>query len=91
MAEAAQRVAKGNYDQPIPVEGSREVKEVAENFNQMAQKVRATQHSQRDLLANVTHELKTPLTSIQGFAQAIQDGAASGPEAELAQRRDDHL
>lgn len=46
----------------------------------MAQKVRATQHSQRDLLANVTHELKTPLTSIQGFAQAIKDGAASEPD-----------
>ncbi len=81
VAQAAQRVAAGNYDQPVPVEGSIEVKEVAENFNQMAQKVRDTQHSQRDLLANVTHELKTPLTSIQGFAQAIQDGAASEPEA----------
>ncbi len=81
VAQAAQRVAKGNYDQPVPVEGSREVKEVAENFNHMAQKVRATQQSQRDLFANVTHELKTPLTSIQGFAQAIQDGAASEPAA----------
>ncbi len=81
VAQAAQRVAKGNYDQPVPIEGSVEVKEVAENFNQMAQRVRDTQQSQRDLLANVTHELKTPLTSIQGFAQAIKDGAASEPEA----------
>ncbi len=81
VAQAAQRVATGNYDQPVPVEGSLEVKEVAENFNHMAQKVRDTQHSQRDLLANVTHELKTPLTSIQGFAQAIKDGAASEPDA----------
>lgn len=81
VAQAAQRIAKGNYSQPVPVEGSLEVKEVAENFNQMAQKVRDSQQVQRDLLANVTHELKTPLTSIQGFAQAIQDGAASEPEA----------
>ncbi len=42
----------------------------------MAQQVRGTQQIQRDFLANVSHELKTPLTSIQGFAQAIQDGAA---------------
>ena len=81
VAQAAQRIAKGDYNQPVPVEGSLEVKEVAENFNQMAQKVRDSQQVQRDLLANVTHELKTPLTSIQGFAQAIKDGAASEPEA----------
>jgi signal transduction histidine kinase len=81
VAQAAQQIAAGDYDQTVPVEGSTEFKEVAVNFNQMAQQVRATQHSQRDFLANVTHELKTPLTSIQGFAQAIQDGAASEPEA----------
>jgi signal transduction histidine kinase len=81
VAQAAQRIAQGNYTQPVPVEGSVEVKEVAVNFNQMAQTVRDSQQVQRDLLANVTHELKTPLTSIQGFAQAIKDGAASEPDA----------
>ena len=81
VAQAAQKIAAGDFNQTVPVEGSVEVKEVAENFNQMVQKVRDTQQSQRDLLANVTHELKTPLTSIQGFAQAIKDGAASEPEA----------
>jgi two-component system OmpR family sensor kinase len=81
VAQAAQKITAGDYDQSVPVEGSAEFKVVAVNFNQMAQKVRDTQHSQRDFLANVTHELKTPLTSIQGFAQAIQDGAASEPEA----------
>ena len=81
VAQAAQKIAAGDFNQTVPVEGSIEVKDVAENFNQMAQKVRDSQQSQRDLLANVTHELKTPLTSIQGFAQAIKDGAASEPEA----------
>ncbi len=81
VAQAAQKIAAGDYDQTVPVEGPSEFKEVAVDFNQMAQKVRDTQHSQRDFLANVTHELKTPLTSIQGFAQAIQDGAANEPEA----------
>jgi signal transduction histidine kinase len=81
VAQAAQKITAGDYDQSVPVEGSREFKELANDFNQMAQKVRDTQQSQRDFLANVTHELKTPLTSIQGFAQAIQDGAASEPEA----------
>ncbi len=81
VAQAAQKIAAGNYDQVVPVEGPQEFKEVAVDFNQMAQKVRDTQQSQRDLVANVSHELKTPLTSIQGFAQAIKDGAASEPEA----------
>jgi signal transduction histidine kinase len=81
VAQAAQKITAGDYNQTVPLEGPTEFKDVAVNFNQMAQKVRDTQHSQRDFLANVTHELKTPLTSIQGFAQAIQDGAAREPEA----------
>ncbi len=81
IAQAAQKIAAGDYNQTVPVEGPEEFKDVAVDFNQMAQQVRNSQQSQRDFLANVTHELKTPLTSIQGFAQAIQDGAASEPEA----------
>jgi signal transduction histidine kinase len=81
VAQAAQKIAAGEYDQAVPVEGPAEFKEVAVDFNHMAEKVRGAQQSQRDLVANVSHELKTPLTSIQGFAQAIQDGAASDPAA----------
>ncbi|HEY4720792.1 MAG TPA: HAMP domain-containing sensor histidine kinase, partial [Anaerolineae bacterium] len=81
VARALQKIAAGDYNQHIPLEGPSEVQEMAGSFNQMAQKVRDTQQSQRDLLANVTHELKTPLTSIQGFAQAIKDGVTSEPES----------
>ena len=47
----------------------------------MVQRVHASQKSQRDFVANVSHELKTPLTSIQGFAQAILDNTANTPES----------
>jgi two-component system sensor histidine kinase ResE len=47
----------------------------------MTQQVKITQAAQRDFLANVTHDLRTPLTSIQGFSQAIIDGVASNPNA----------
>jgi signal transduction histidine kinase len=81
VAQAADRIAGGDYSQRVPVEGSSEVQEMATNFNAMTQQVRDTQQSQRDFLANVSHELKTPLTSIQGFSQAIKDGLTNDPES----------
>jgi signal transduction histidine kinase len=80
IAKAAHGVARGDY-QPIQVKGPSEVQELGQAFNNMAWQVQSSQKSQRDFVANVSHELKTPLTSIQGFAQAIVDGAASTPEA----------
>jgi two-component system sensor histidine kinase ResE len=49
-------------------------------FNAMVARTQASQTSQRDFVANVSHELKTPLTSIQGFSQAILDGTAQTDE-----------
>ncbi len=80
MVSASRAVARGEYP-AIPVEGPAEVRELAGALNDMSQQVQATQQSERDFIANVSHELKTPLTSIQGFAQAILDGAAQTPES----------
>jgi two-component system, OmpR family, sensor kinase len=66
---------------PVAVSGPTEVKSLAQSFNEMTNQLRASQQSQRDFVANVSHELKTPLTSIQGFAQALLDGTADTPEA----------
>lgn len=83
MAHAAQQIAQGRYP-TIQLEGPPEVQSLGLALNQMTHALRNTQQSQRDLVANVSHELKTPLTSIQGFAQALVDGAADTPEAQRA-------
>jgi signal transduction histidine kinase len=62
--------------------GPREVQELAQAFNSMNWRVQNSQQSQRAFVANVSHELKTPLTSVQGFAQAILDGTAATPDAQ---------
>ena len=67
--------------QPVEPGGPHEVQTLARAFNSMLARVQSSQRSQRDFVANVSHEMKTPLTSIQGFAQAILDHTADTPEA----------
>jgi len=80
MAGASKAVAAGKYDQQLPLTGPEEVQSLAAAFNEMVRRVQTSRQAQRDFVANVSHELKTPLTSIQGFAQAILDGTAQKPE-----------
>lgn len=80
IAKAAEEIAAGNYEQQLDISSPVEVARLATSFNSMAHQVQSTLQSQQDLVANVSHELKTPLTSIQGFSQALLDGTA-GDEA----------
>ncbi|MCJ7717813.1 MAG: HAMP domain-containing histidine kinase [Anaerolineales bacterium] len=79
--EAASKAVAGGEFRLIPVEGPDEVKALAGSYNEMVKRVQSTQQSQRDFVANVSHELKTPLTSIQGFSQAIQDGTVNSEKS----------
>lgn len=81
MVEASKDVAAGNYDRDISLDGPEEVRSLAIAFNNMAHRVKASQQMERDFVANVSHELKTPLTSIKGFSQAILDGAVDNVAA----------
>ncbi len=81
FSDAAAVVASGRLGARVPVNGAAEVRAVAEAFNHMSEQLETQQSAQQDFLANVSHDLKTPLTSIQGYAQAIIDGATPDPVA----------
>ncbi len=80
VTHAAQEMARGDYDQQLEPAGDDEIGRLADAFNEMAEQVNRSHRMMRDLLGNVSHELKTPLTSIQGFSQAMEDGAISSDE-----------
>jgi signal transduction histidine kinase len=80
ITAASEEIARGNYDHHITGYGSEEVSRLAQAFNNMASQVSRSHRTLREFLANVSHELKTPLTSIQGFSQAMIDGALNKPE-----------
>jgi two-component system OmpR family sensor kinase len=80
LAGASELMAQGDYQQQISLDGPDEMKQVADSFNTMAAQVASTQTAQREFVANVSHDLKTPLTSIRGWSQALLDGAATTPE-----------
>jgi signal transduction histidine kinase len=80
VKSAAQKIAQGDYSQRVPEEGPTEVKELAASFNHMTSEVEQSQMRLHHFVADVSHELKSPLTSIQGFAQALLDGTAADEE-----------
>jgi signal transduction histidine kinase len=81
ITRASTEIAQGNYGQQLPIEGWGEMARLATSFNRMSREVDRSQRTMRDFVANVSHELKTPLTSIQGYSQAILEGVADDPTA----------
>ena len=75
MSHAAKMFAKGKFDVRIPVYGDDEVSELAAAFNNMASSLSTNEEMRRVFLANVSHDLRTPMTTISGFIDGIIDGA----------------
>ena len=83
MAEAARKFGQGEFDIRVTGYESRcdEVSALAEAFNSMANSLEKVESQRADFIANVSHELKTPMTTIAGFAEGILDGTIP-PERE---------
>ncbi len=82
MADIASEFAKGNFAKRASPTGSSEIARLAASFNHMADQLSTTEQSRRDFLANVSHELRSPITSIQGFAQGMLDGTVKETDRE---------
>ena len=75
VAEASRSLARGTRPDPVPVEGAAELATLAVAFNDLASQLTRAREAEQSFLLSVSHELKTPLTAIRGYAEALQDGA----------------
>lgn len=83
MANAARQFAKGELSVRVTGHGRvDEVGELAEAFNQMAESLEKAERSRMDFVANVSHELKTPMTTISGYADGLLDGTIPMEQAQ---------
>jgi two-component system OmpR family sensor kinase len=80
LASATRRVAAGERGVAVPVEGDDELADLGRAFNDMSSDLETANEAQRRFLESVSHELKTPLTSIRGYAEALREGAVSPAE-----------
>ncbi|MBQ7380273.1 MAG: HAMP domain-containing histidine kinase [Clostridia bacterium] len=74
MSRAAKSFAAGKFDVRVPVHGNDEVAELARAMNNMAQSLEALDNMRTSFMANVSHDLRTPMTTISGFIDGILDG-----------------
>jgi signal transduction histidine kinase len=83
VAQAAKLVAEGNYQVDLSNDQAREkeVYDLIQSFKEMTLKLERLESLRTELLAGVTHELKTPVTSISGLLQAMKDGVVTGEDA----------
>ena len=74
LLEAMDKVANGNFEERVDVTSSDELGELAQSFNHMAESLQTHEKVQKDFIANISHDLRSPLTSMQGFLTAMLDG-----------------
>jgi histidine kinase len=81
MQSASRHIASGHYKERVQVTGEDELAELAQSFNQMAHTLAQTEERRRQLVGDVAHELRTPLSSIKSVMEGLQDGVLAAEPA----------
>ncbi|MDX1691955.1 MAG: HAMP domain-containing sensor histidine kinase, partial [Acidimicrobiia bacterium] len=82
LEDASARIADGDFGARVPVQGEDELTQVAIAFNEMARQLEAARGREREFLVSVSHDLRTPLTTIAGYAEAMEEGRVSDDDLE---------
>ena len=80
IVDGANRFAQGHFDRKLDDYDIREIADLASTLNRMANQLQLLETIRQDFVANVSHELKTPITSIKGFVETLRDGAKDNRE-----------
>ncbi len=91
VTEAAKKIASGDLSHRVPENGSDEVGQMAQTFNQMAGSLAYDRQLRRNMTADISHELRTPLSIIQGNLEAMMDGVLPPSPEEIASLHDETM
>jgi signal transduction histidine kinase len=92
LSSAAQRLGRGDLSQRVSIHGPEEIKRLALTFNTMAENLQKAERQRRNLVADVAHELRTPVSNIQIYLETIEDGFLGTDEAiDKIRRQASHL
>lgn len=81
LVAASRRIAAGRYAERVPVASADEIADLAGSFNQMAEALESTERRRLQLVGDVAHELRTPLATLDGYLEGLQDGVIRPEEA----------
>jgi len=80
LTQATKEVAKGNFDVQVQSKGNDEIKMLTDHFNQMTRELKNIEFLRKDFISNFSHEFKTPIASIQGFAKLLGQASISAED-----------
>lgn len=84
LTSTAHRLGKGDFSQRVNIRDKGEVGELAETFNSMASDLERTEKLRRDMVADIAHELRTPLSNVSGYLEAIRDEVVTPDAATIS-------